>query len=74
MVKKQKRNKKFWSGAFMTFIGTITLGVSYLGNTFFQVDGWFWNMNQEVGGIGITILIVGLALMIFNKDVSDVVA
>lgn len=68
-----KRNKKFWSGIFLTIIGAITMFVSYIGYNFLEEGSWLWSMQGEIAGIGLPILIVGIILIIFNKDVTDVV-
>lgn len=72
MVKK-RRNKKFWTGIYSTLFGSVALGLSYIGYNIFPQNSWIGNMIQEVGALGIPIVIIGLGLIIFNRNVADVV-
>ena len=62
-------SKKFWRGITLTVIVAITMFISYIGYNFFEEGSWIWSMQNEIGGIGIPILIAGIILVIFNKDV-----
>lgn len=73
MVKKVKnksrRNKKFWTGIMFILVGSLTLLFSYVGFMMFPDGSWFRSMQEEIGGIGLPLLIGGVILVLFNKNI-----
>ena len=68
-----KKNKKFWSGIFLTTVGVTILIISYICFKFFENQSWIGTMAGEIGGIGLPILVIGITLILFNKNIKTIV-
>lgn len=69
---KRRRTKKFWSGVFLTSIGSFALLISWVGNHIFVVDSWLWTVTQEITGFGLGTFILGIGLIIWGRNLRDI--